>query len=189
MEKPGFKIRDGPIVVEVRTVNNRHFKLSAKISDSHAMIEPALEQLVREKVRRGTVQVNVRIERPHRPEDYRLNLTALASYREQLKSLRGFDERTLEISSLLTLPGVVEDVVPAAEIPLDDWPEISRVVGEALAKLEASRAQEGKAMAARAPGLGPRDPRSIERHRRARPSGRGEHANPALRANSVADEG
>ena len=51
-------------LVEVRTVNNRHFKLSAKISEAHAMIEPALEQLVREKVRRGTVQVNLRIERP-----------------------------------------------------------------------------------------------------------------------------
>jgi uncharacterized protein (TIGR00255 family) len=135
------------IVVEVRTVNNRHFKLSAKISDSHAMIEPALEQLVREKVRRGTVQVNLRIERPHRPEDYRLNLTALASYRDQLRTLRGFDERTLDISSLLALPGVVDDVVPDAGIPLDDWPEISRVASEALAKLEASRAQEGKAMA------------------------------------------
>jgi uncharacterized protein (TIGR00255 family) len=135
------------IVVELRSVNNRHFKLSAKISDSHAMVEPALEQLVREKVRRGTVQVNLRIERPRRPEDYRLNLTALASYRDQLKSLRGFDERTLDISGLLALPGVVEDDMPKAAIPLDDWPEIARVVTEALAKLESSRAQEGQAMA------------------------------------------
>jgi uncharacterized protein (TIGR00255 family) len=135
------------IAVELRTVNNRHFKLSAKISDSHAMVEPALEQLIREKVRRGTVQVNLRIERPHRPEDYRLNLTALASYRDQLKGLRGFDERTLDISGLLALPGVVEDDIPEAAAPLDDWPEISRVVAQALAKLEASRAVEGKAMA------------------------------------------
>ena len=97
------------IAVELRTVNNRHFKLSARISDSHAMVEPALEQQIREKVRRGTVQVNLRIERPHRPEDYRLNLTALASYRDQLKSLRGFDERSLDISGLLSLPGVIED--------------------------------------------------------------------------------
>ena len=97
------------IVVEVRTVNNRHFKLSAKISDSYAMIEPALEQLVREKVRRGTVQLSLRIDRPRRPEDYRVNLVALASYRDQLKGLRGFDDRTLDISQLLVLPGVVED--------------------------------------------------------------------------------
>ena len=100
------------IVVEVRTVNNRHFKLSAKISESHAMIEPALEQLVREKVRRGTVQVNLRIERPRRPEDYRLNLTALASYRDQLKSLRGFRRaHGRRFRACSSLPGVVEDVV------------------------------------------------------------------------------
>ena len=122
-------------------------QVNAKISDSHAMVEPALEQLVREKVRRGTVQLSLRVERPHRPEDYRLNLTALASYRDQLKSLRGFDDRTLDISSLLALPGVVEDVVPAQAVSTEDWPEIARVVGDALAKLEASRAAEGKAMA------------------------------------------
>jgi uncharacterized protein (TIGR00255 family) len=135
------------IAVELRTGNNRHCKMSAKISDSHAMVEPALEQLIREKVRRGTVQVNLRIERPHRPEDYRLNLTALASYRDQLKGLRGFDERTLDIAGLLALPGVVEDDMPKPAVPLDDWPEISRVVTEALAKLQSSRAQEGQAMA------------------------------------------
>jgi uncharacterized protein YicC (UPF0701 family) len=47
----------GTVLVEMRTVNNRHFKLSAKISETHAMVEPALELLVREKVRRGTVQM------------------------------------------------------------------------------------------------------------------------------------
>ncbi len=135
------------ITVELRTVNNRHFKLTAKISDSHAMVEPALEQLIREKVRRGSVQASLRIERPHRPEDYRLNLTALASYRDQLKGLRGFDDRAFDVSGLLALPGVVEDAATAAAAPLDDWPEIARVVAEALAKLETSRAAEGKAMA------------------------------------------
>ena len=142
------------VVVEVRTVNNRHFKLSAKISDSHAMVEPALEQLVREKVRRGTVQLSLRVERPRRPEDYRLNLTALASYRDQLKNLRGFDDRTVDLSSLLALPGVVEDVAPDATVPGDDWAEISRVVADALRKLEASRAAEGKAMADELRALG-----------------------------------
>ena len=135
------------IVVELRTVNNRHFKLSARISESHATIEPALEQLVREKVRRGTVQLNLRIERPRRPEDYRLNLTALTSYRDQLKAVRGNDERSIDDSSLLALPGVVEDSSAEARIPAEDWPEIARVVGVALAQLEASRAQEGKVMA------------------------------------------
>ena len=142
------------IVVEVRTVNNRHFKLSAKISEAHAMIEPALEQLVREKVRRGTVQVNLRIERPRRPEDYRLNLTALSSYRDQLKALKGHDDRSADLAGLLSLPGVVEDSSADAGIPAEDWPEIARAVGLALRQLEASRAQEGNVMALELSSLG-----------------------------------
>jgi uncharacterized protein (TIGR00255 family) len=118
------------------------------------MIEPALEQLVREKVRRGTVQVNLRLERPRRPEDYRLNLTALNSYRDQLKALQGHDERSVDVSGLLSLPGVVESSSADEGIPAEDWPEIARAVGAALAQLEASRAQEGKVMALELSTLG-----------------------------------
>ena len=74
------RIRRGPIQderwsvdVEVRTVNNRHLKLNAKISEPYGALEPDLERLVRETVRRGTIQVAVRVERPRMAEDYRLN--------------------------------------------------------------------------------------------------------------------
>jgi uncharacterized protein (TIGR00255 family) len=136
------------IVVEVRSVNNRHFKLSAKISETHAMVEPALEQLVRDRVRRGTVQVNLKIDRPRRPEDYRLNLVALTGYRDQLKQVPGFDERAFDVGQLLVLPGVVDEARSEEELPDHNWHEIAEVVGEALSQLEASRAQEGRAMAA-----------------------------------------
>ena len=46
------------IEVEVRTVNNRHLKLSARISEPYSALEPELERLVREKVRRGAVQMS-----------------------------------------------------------------------------------------------------------------------------------
>jgi uncharacterized protein (TIGR00255 family) len=142
------------VVVEVRTVNNRHFKLSAKISESYAMIEPALEQLVREKVRRGTVQLSLRIDRPRRPEDYRVNLVALSSYRDQLKGLRGFDETLLALGQLLTLPGVVEDYRSTDRAPDEDWPELAKVVDRALSKLQSARATEGQAMAGELIALG-----------------------------------
>jgi uncharacterized protein (TIGR00255 family) len=142
------------IVVEVRTVNNRHFKLSAKISEAYAMIEPALEQLVRGKVRRGTVQLSLRVDRPRRPEDYRVNLVALSSYRDQLRGLRGFDETLLALGELLVLPGVVEDFRSRDQVPGEDWPEIAQVVNEALSKLELARATEGQVMAAELTALG-----------------------------------
>jgi uncharacterized protein (TIGR00255 family) len=142
------------IAVEVRTVNNRHFKLSAKLSESYAMMEPVIEQLVRDKVRRGTVQLSLRVDRPRRPEDYRVNLVALASYRDQLKGLRGFDETMLPLGPLLSLPGVVEDFRSCDQSTDHDWPDIANVVSEALAKLQCARAAEGEAMATELIALG-----------------------------------
>ena len=150
------------VLVEMRTVNNRHFKLSAKISDEFASMESTLEQLVRERVKRGTVQVILRIDRPRRPEDYRLNLVALSSYHDQLRRLQGSLVGTdgIDLSKLLSLPGVVEEVRKVGHSAHDEWPEVARVVSQALDALEAARAQEGQAMAAELSVLG----RSISDH-------------------------
>src|SRR5947209_14708136 len=94
--------------VEVRTVNNRHLKLNARISEPYGSLEPELERLVRETIRRGTVQVVLRVDRPRRAEDYRLNAVALTSYRDQLAALAG-GAAAPDLGALLALPGVVED--------------------------------------------------------------------------------
>jgi len=140
------------VAVEVRTVNNRHLKVAAKISDPYGALESDLEQLVRERVRRGTVQVSVRIERPKRAEDYRLNTVALASYRDQLRGLTGGD--AVDLGLLLALPGVVEEQRAAVPNVADDWPEIARIAGQALDNLETARGREGAAMAAELLALG-----------------------------------
>ncbi|MBX6314666.1 MAG: YicC family protein [Isosphaeraceae bacterium] len=148
------------VVVEVRTVNNRHLKLSAKISEPYGALEPDLDRLVRDSVRRGTVQLLLRVERPRRPEDYRLNAVALASYRDQLRALQDDPSRPIDLSALLLLPGVVETTRAADDDPHEDWPVLSAVVAEALAKLQASRAEEGRAMAVELQALG----RTIREH-------------------------
>lgn len=133
------------VSVEVRTVNNRHLKLTSKISEPFTALEPDLERLVRETVRRGSVQVVLRVERPRRPEDYRLNLVALQSYRDQLNSLQG--TASVDLGALLVLPGVVEERKPAADDPHESWPALAGVVSDALIRLQTARAEEGRAMA------------------------------------------
>src|SRR5262245_33718314 len=123
--------------VEVRTVNNRHLKLSARISEPYGALEPELERLVRETVRRGSVQLTLRVERPRRAEDYRLNLVALASYRDQLQELLPAG-MPVDYSGLLALPGVVEERRPEADDPHDDWPALAAVVTAALGRLQAA---------------------------------------------------
>ena len=158
------------IEVEVRTVNNRHLKLSSKISEPYGALEPDLEHLIRDRLRRGAVQISLRVERPRQAEDYRLNTVALLSYREQLQTLTASaascqqseleSNHTAEIDfgPLLTLPGVVEEVRTAASDPHEDWPAIAQVVTTALEKLQAARVREGEAMARELETLG----RSVE---------------------------
>ncbi len=140
--------------VELRTVNNRHLKLNARISDPYGALEPDLERLVRETIRRGTVQLSLRVDRPKRAEDYRLNRVALVSYRSQLAEMMGGNPGEVDLASLLGLPGVLEDRKPATDDPHEDWPALAAVVAEALGKLQKARAEEGRAMAEELLGLG-----------------------------------
>ncbi len=153
-----FQDQKRSIEVEVRTVNNRHLKVSSKLSEPYGPLELDLEQLIREKVRRGSVQVNVRIDRPREAGDYKLNMVALKSYRDQFRDLLG-DASEAAISGLaygwlLSLPGVVDEVRAPAADPRDDWPEIAHVVSVALGELETARAREGQAMGQELASLG-----------------------------------
>ena len=134
--------------VEVRTVNNRHLKLNARISDPYGALEPELERLVRETIRRGTVQLSIRVERPKRAEDYRLNRVALASYRDQLAEIAGDPTAPVDLAGPARPArgrrGARSRRPTTRTRTGPRWPP---VVAEALAKLQQARAEEGRAMA------------------------------------------
>jgi uncharacterized protein (TIGR00255 family) len=138
------------VTAEVRTVNNRHLKLTTRMSDPYGALEPEVERLVRESIRRGSVQLNLRVERPKRSEDYRLNLVAIQSYYNQLQAA----SFPVDASALLVLPGIVEERRSQADDPHEDWPALATLIGSALAKLQQSRIEEGRAMAAELLTLG-----------------------------------
>src|SRR5437762_10023258 len=77
------------IAVEIRTVNNRYFKLNLRLTEGYAPLEPQVESLVRQQIRRGTVYVHVQIDREPRPDDYRLNEAVLSGYLKQLEAVVG----------------------------------------------------------------------------------------------------
>ena len=138
------------MAVEVRAINNRHFKLTARLGENYSFLEPQVEELVRQSLRRGTVQVALRVDRAHRPDDFKLNMAVLAGYRQQLSTLQsewGLMHQ-LPLEALLALPGVVEEHTPGADEAQADWPIIRRTLEGALAKLAAMRQHEGQAMAA-----------------------------------------
>jgi uncharacterized protein (TIGR00255 family) len=144
--------KDGSLAVstEVRTINSRYFKLVIRCGEGYSTLEPQIEHLVRQQIKRGTVQVSLRIERARASDDFRVNAAVLSGYRQQLqeiyKSWKSTD--TVAVEALMALPGVV-DQNPNG--PLDasgDWPLISESLQAAMQNMAAMRTEEGRAMAA-----------------------------------------
>jgi uncharacterized protein (TIGR00255 family) len=138
------------IVVEVRTVNNRYFKLNLRLSDGYAPLESHTEALIRQHIRRGTIQASVQIDREPRPDDYRLNQAVLVGYLKQLETALGatIGRDVAQLAPLLTLPGVVHESTAEFEELESQWPRIERVVTTALQELSKMRIDEGRSMAA-----------------------------------------
>jgi uncharacterized protein (TIGR00255 family) len=138
------------VAVEIRTINNRFFKLSVRTSEGYASLEPLVEEEVRGAVHRGTIQVNVRVDRRRSPDDCRINADVLDRYRRQLESLAQQWEvgQSVHLEALLTLPGVVDDAGGLAIDATADWPIIERTLQTALENLARMRRSEGQAMAA-----------------------------------------
>jgi uncharacterized protein (TIGR00255 family) len=138
------------VAVEIRTINNRYFKLAVRTTEGYASLEPLVEAAVRGAIHRGTIQVNVRVDRKRSPEDYKINVDVLDRYRRQLLSLMREWKSTAAdapLESLLPLPGVVDDASGAAVDATADWPVIERTVQTALDNLSRMRREEGRAMA------------------------------------------
>src|SRR5436189_5505655 len=95
------------VAVEVRTINSRHFKLGYRGSEGYAALEPEVEAATREIIRRGTVQLNLRVEHAAAAEDYRINVDVLENYRKQLKDYasRSHSNVPVDLQTLLSLPG------------------------------------------------------------------------------------
>src|SRR5262245_56460418 len=137
----------GAISLEVRSVNNRHLKVTVRGSDPYPMLEGEIEKAVRKQVRRGTVLVQIRAERTS-AANARLNLPVLKGYIEQiindLKGVSAADRASL-LSGVLAMPGVAPTDAGAA--PEDEWPAVETALEAALKKLNAARKTEGAAMA------------------------------------------
>ena len=142
--------KDGlAVAVEVRAINSRFFKLMVRATEGYAALEPQIEEIARKSIRRGTVQVNLRVDRLHSCQDYSINTDVLNGYLEQMQAFCIKRGATVDIAleSLLPLPGVVNDQAAAVFQPDDDWPAISEVLAAALKNLDQMRIREGQTMA------------------------------------------
>ena len=138
------------VAVEVRTINSRYFKLVVRCGEGFTALEPLVENIVRQHIKRGTVQVLLRIDRTRGCDDFKLDAAVLSGYRRQLDELQKAWKLTqpIGVDALLALPGVVLQNGAGALDVERDWPLIGQTLQAAIDRMSTMRADEGRAMAA-----------------------------------------
>jgi uncharacterized protein (TIGR00255 family) len=136
------------VAVELRSVNNRHLKVSVRGPEAYLSLEHEVEKLIRSRIARGTVTVQLRITREAGGAAYALSPSTLREYVRQLRDVHS--ELGLppvsDVSPLLALPGVLVES-NAALLDQSDWPVVSQTLNAALDRLHEFRVREGEAMA------------------------------------------
>src|SRR6267378_1520473 len=127
--------------LELRAVNNRYLKVTLRTTDPYHLLEPEFEKVIRRVVKRGTLQVHLRLDRQGNAQDYRINHTALESYVQQLRGMAeqlGLGDRgDLLLGQVLALPGVVPEAGGPNVDLHEDWPLLEKVLVQALERLQA----------------------------------------------------
>ena len=137
------------ITVEIKSVNHRYSDISIKIPRRYVFSEDKVKNAVKERIRRGKVDVSIMVENiTENDVNIKLNTMIAKQYYENLLELR--KEFSVEGDITLQFLAGLPDVMKA--IPdVEDEEEITKAilipVAEAAANLEKMRAVEGEKLA------------------------------------------
>jgi uncharacterized protein (TIGR00255 family) len=135
--------------LEIRTVNNRYLKASIKLPEELAFLEARIEKLLRRHISRGTVHYSLRVGGAAAEAPATLHPQVVLGYLRQLDPIReelAARGVTLDLTSLLALPGACEITEPEAEDQEARWAVVEQLTDDALEKMRRMRAEEGKAL-------------------------------------------
>lgn len=137
-------------IVEIRTVNNRYFKVNMKLPETVGFLEEPIEKLLRKNLSRGTVDYVLRLKNASEDVPFDINETALKSVIERLNRIASSAnlKSQIDIGSLLSLPGVLEPASPSEELAEQVKEKVLEITQEAVDKLKKMRAAEGSALEA-----------------------------------------
>ena len=134
--------------VEIRAVNHRYLKTVIRLPDVWSAAESEIEKRLRQKIRRGSITVSIRMKVTDDQAAYQVNTAALNRYVDQLRQLEVEANPTMRIdlAALLQLPGVCES--PSYEDLCERTREtLMSVVDQAVTDLVEMRSREGEALA------------------------------------------
>ena len=136
--------------VEVKAVNNRYLKTIVKLPDILAFLEEDIERLLRGNLARGTVNYALRCKDVSASTLFDIDESALQAIVEKLGRIKPSAEmaRSIDIGSLLNLPGIIRPMQPDEETAGRMKLAILKTSEEAIDRLKEMRAAEGAALEA-----------------------------------------
>lgn len=132
--------------VSVRSVNHRFLDLHLRVPEGFEPVEPAMRQIVRERIRRGHLDVTLHYELEG-PAAVGVNQEVAAAYLAAVNSLRSKFSIASEpdIAAILRLPGVIGPPAASLEEEMVRLEAVvKRCLSEALDKLDRMREGEGR---------------------------------------------
>lgn len=142
--------------IELRSLNNKFFKLACRMPEELSGLEAQLEAHLRKRVARGSFGLNLRTKIDDDRAASAINEEALMAYLGHLEVVREkvHDQSMhIDLTQLLALPGVMQPAVDTHNAIASARPVTLGLLDEALAKLLAMRETEGKALAEDLSGL------------------------------------
>ncbi|MCL6482262.1 MAG: YicC family protein [Firmicutes bacterium] len=137
------------IRLRLRSVNHRFLDLQVRLPEGFESLEPAIRQRVRERLRRGHVDVVLQCE-PAGPSAVRINAELAAAYLQAAEELRRRFQLASEpdLGDVLRLPGVVSAVGLSSFESLESLAApVLACLEDALSRLDEMRAAEGRILA------------------------------------------
>lgn len=139
------------ISAEVRAVNNRHLKVQIRTCETLSALEPQIETLVRKTLRRGSLQLSVRLSAGLADNRFQVQESAVAGYIHQCQTLGtklGVDGH-VSLRDLLPLPGVISerrDLGGSDTLDAGLVAEVMATIAQTLECLNGMRRAEGASM-------------------------------------------
>jgi uncharacterized protein (TIGR00255 family) len=154
IERDGWSLR-----INLRSVNHRFLDLHLRMPDGFEVFESRIRLAIRNRLRRGHVDVNVYYE-PAGPASVEVNREVAEAYMKAVEELRGqFGVKTEpDLIALFRLPGVVAAPGVTSELQSEEAQErlgaqLEACLAQALGRLETMRRSEGQNLACEMQGL------------------------------------
>jgi uncharacterized protein (TIGR00255 family) len=134
--------------VSIKSVNHRFLDLKMRLAEGLEPYEPRLRQMVRQRIHRGHVELQVSAE-PRTAATIQVNQELVRAYMRAAEALRQETRAAADVDvvALLRLPGVISGMGIATPQSEESQEKLGRVLddclGEALTKLDDMRRAEG----------------------------------------------